>query len=184
MPNSDKLNKALNHTLELVNSTLHSKLQCHRMFFEKGDTNNHQSYFQGVCDICNTLLILPENAEDNYECPTCTTATLNAAIVNSIDAIVSIPGDRSADLSEFDPSYIKHFTWRECILNVESGKIDLIAPHSDPNQWEEPFGVIFESRNAAFDALDTYEVRAEAMCNKWVLLTIEAVNVEDPFTQI
>lgn len=184
MSNSDKLNQALNSTLNLMNSTLQGKLQCHRVFFDKGNDPKHQKFFTGVCDICNTLLLVPESDSEDYECPICTTDRLNTAIVNSTEAIVSIPGDRSADLSEFDPIYIQHFTWRECVLNVESGKIDLIAPHSNPEQWEEPFGVIFESRDAAFDALDTYELRAEASANKWVLMTIKAVNVEDPFTQI
>lgn len=71
-----------------------------------------------------------------------------------------------------------YYVWMIPTQLEENDTPRLLFPQSDPNVYEYPFDFLFNTQESAYKALDDFEVREEAIKDKWVLVkeTLEPIN--------
>jgi len=72
----------------------------------------------------------------------------------------------------------EYYTWKE--LAIVEGELSprLLTPWADPMKHEHPFDYLFDTRDQAFEALETYDAKVEAEQSGWVLCKITVSPVQ------
>ena len=73
----------------------------------------------------------------------------------------------------------EYYAWKEFAVVGGESSPRLLTPWADPMKYEQPFDYLFDTREQAFEGLETFGAKDEAEESGWLLCKITINPVEE-----